>query len=64
MEVKNKKEITYSISDIKTLIEQHILDNDLSSKGDAYKMECIVKPGSAYNSYSFEGIKVIVEIKE
>ena len=64
MEVKNKKEITYSISDIKTLIEQHILDNNLSSGGEAYKMEFIVKPGSDYNSYSFEGIKVIVEIKE
>ena len=66
MEVKNKKEITYSVNDIKALIEQNILDNNFSSKGDAYKMEFIVKPGSAYNSYSyiFEGIKVIVEIKE
>lgn len=64
MEVKNKKEITYSISDIQTLIEQNILDNNLASKGDPYKMEFIVKPGNAYKSYSVEGIKVILESKE
>ena len=72
MEVKNKKEITYSISDIKKLIEQHILDNDLSSKGDAYKMEFIVEGESVFDhtntdgwtDYKFKGVKVTMEIKE
>lgn len=68
MEVKNKKEITYSISDIKILIERNILDNNFSSKGDAYKMEFIVE-GESVNTdgwidYKFKGVKVTMEIKE
>ena len=71
MEVKHKKEITYSVDDIKALIEEHICLSGLSPGNETYKMELLVEEESVFTNntdgwidYKFVGIKVTVESKE
>lgn len=72
MELKYKTEIMYSVDDIRKLIEKHILDLGISSKGSAYTMQFIVEGESVFDhtntdgwiDYKFKGVKVIEESKE
>jgi len=70
MEFKCRKEITYSVDDIRALIEKHILDSGISEKGDTYTMQFIVEEESVFTNntdgwtdYKFTGVKVIQEDK-
>ena len=68
MELKYKTEIMYSVDDIRALIEKHILDLGISSKGETYKMQFIVEDESlstyGWPNYKFMGVEVTVESKE
>lgn len=67
MKVKHKREITYSVDDLKALIEKHIC----LSNNETYKMEFLIEDEPVFTNntdgwidYKFVGIKVTVESKE